>query len=78
MVLKEVSRTDWLYSLKGSLNNLKFDSASIMLVDQPQKVRGKKVFTGSVRAENLRTHGGGLINGIDLEVLVANQVNELD
>lgn len=69
-----VSHTNWLYSLKGSLNNLKFDSASVMLVDKPQKVRGRKVFTGSgVKVEKLKT--SGLINGIDLEVLVANQVS---
>lgn len=65
-----------MYSLKGLLNNLKFDNASVMLVDNAQKVRGKKVFTGNVRVENLKT--SGLINDIDLGGLVASQVTKLD
>ncbi|XP_048520091.1 uncharacterized protein LOC109536439 isoform X1 [Dendroctonus ponderosae] len=66
-------------SLRGTLNNQTFNENTIMLLNRPQNIAGKKAFfSDNQQPITLRTvRVKGLVNGINLQQLVQNQTNRL-
>lgn len=66
----------FFFSVRGKLNGQVFNEETVMLVDIPQNITGKKSFfadqTEPIKFKTLRVKG--LINEINLEKLVQNQV----
>ncbi|ERL93362.1 hypothetical protein D910_10654 [Dendroctonus ponderosae] len=65
--------------LRGTLNNQTFNENTIMLLNRPQNIAGKKAFfSDNQQPITLRTvRVKGLVNGINLQQLVQNQTNRL-
>ncbi|CAG9762311.1 unnamed protein product [Ceutorhynchus assimilis] len=60
-------------SLRGKFNGEDFTEENIMLVNMPQNITGKKIFSKSTQFKTLMVKG--LVNNIDIEKLVQNQTN---